>query len=98
MVQGKHPRTRTIRGRQITNKLPCLPAPVPTEGGAGRNDQNFNPLIPSLSPKGRRKWKSIVLVIRLLEFGYYLGFGIWSLEIYLVPTSLIRSAIQSIFL
>jgi hypothetical protein len=31
MVPGRH---------QITNKIVCLPAPVPTEGGAGRNDQN----------------------------------------------------------
>jgi len=55
---------------QIPNKFPCPPAPVPTESGAGRNDQNS-------------KSQNIVFVIGTLVFEYYLGFGILHNEVFL---------------
>jgi hypothetical protein len=68
MVRGKH---------QITNKFPCLPAPVPTEGGAGRNYPNSKP--PHLSPLPRGERDGVRAGHLKLIFGIYLGFVIWNL-------------------
>jgi hypothetical protein len=67
MVQGKHPRTRTVQGRQASNN------------DQNPNDRNFPPH-PIPLPSGERGRVRGVWVIGHWVIGYYLVLGIWLLE------------------